>query len=70
MKAVAYIRVSDPRQVDGYSLDNQERSFRDLCHSRGWEPGKIYREEGKSAHVDSINKRPVFRQLIGDAGKN
>ena len=31
---------------------------------------KIYREEGKSAHVDAIGKRPVFRQLLDDAGKH
>ena len=70
MKAVAYIRVSDSSQVEGHSLDAQERLFQELCKSRGWEPGKIYREEGKSAHVDSINKRPVFRQLLDDAGDN
>ena len=70
MKAVAYIRVSKPDQVDGYSLDAQERLFRELCQTRDWEPVSIYREEGKSAHVDSINKRPAFRQLLGDAGKN
>ena len=70
MKAVAYIRVSSQDQVDGHSLDAQERLFRELCQNRGWEPLRVYREEGKSAHVDSINKRPVFRQLIGDAGKN
>jgi len=67
---VAYIRVSKPDQVDGYSLDAQERTFRDLCHSRCWEPGKIYREEGKSSHVDSISKRPVFRQLLDDSGNH
>ena len=57
MKAVAYIRVSSQEQVDGHSLDAQERLFRELCKNRGWEPVSIYREEGKSAHVDSINKR-------------
>jgi site-specific DNA recombinase len=67
MKAVAYIRVSSQEQVDGHSLDAQERLFRELCKNRDWEPVSIYREEGKSAHVDSINKRPVFRQLLEDA---
>ena len=67
MKAVAYIRVSSQEQVDGHSLDAQERLFRELCQNRDWEPVSIYREEGRSAHVDSINKRPVFRQLLEDA---
>ena len=70
MKAVAYIRVSDSSQVDRHSLDAQERLFRELCENRGWDIGKTYREEGKSAHVDSIGKRPVFRQLLDDSANN
>ena len=69
MKAVAYIRVSTADQVDGHSLDAQERLFRELCRSREWEPAGVYREEGRSAHVDSIRKRPLFKQLLEDAGK-
>src|SRR5919106_3341353 len=69
MRAVAYIRVSDSSQVEGHSLDAQERLFHELCKNRGWLPGRTYREEGKSAHSDSIAKRPMFRQLLEDAGK-
>ncbi|HZA23068.1 MAG TPA: recombinase family protein [Dehalococcoidia bacterium] len=69
MRAVAYIRVSDSSQIDGHSLDAQERLFHELCKNRGWLPGRTYREEGKSAHSDSIAKRPMFRQLLDDAGK-
>ncbi len=69
MKAVGYIRVSTVSQVDGHSLTAQERLFRELCKNRGWEPFKVYREEGKSAHVEAISRRPVFRQLLDDAGK-
>ena len=70
MKAVPYIRASDASQIEGHSLDAQERLFRELCKSRDWEPVKIYREEGKSAHVDSISNRPVSRQLLDDAREN
>ena len=70
MRAVPYIRVSDPSQLDGHSLDAQERLLYELCRSRGWEPGKVYREEGKSAHVDAIACRPVFRQLLEDSAKS
>ena len=56
-------------QADGHSLDAQERLFRELCLKRGWTAGRIYREEGKSAHSDSIAKRPVFRQLLDDAAQ-
>ena len=67
MKAVAYVRVSDASQVEGGSLHAQERLFKELCATRGWEPTAVYREEGKTAHVDAIAKRPVFRQLLHDA---
>lgn len=70
MRAVGYIRVSDLSQVEGHSLAAQERLVRELCKSRGWEAVRVYREEGKSAHVDAISKRPVFRQLLDDAGKH
>jgi DNA invertase Pin-like site-specific DNA recombinase len=66
MRAAAYIRVSDVSQIEGHSLDAQERLFIELCKNRGWEPVRIYREEGKSAHVDAIARRPVFRKLLDD----
>ncbi len=43
MRAVAYIRVSDPSQVEGHSLNAQERLFHQLCKTKGWEPAGIYR---------------------------
>src|SRR5918996_431661 len=69
MRAVAYIRVSDLSQVEGYSLDAQERFFLQHCKTKGWTPLQVYREEGRSAHSDSIRKRPVFRQLLEDASQ-
>ena len=69
MKAAGYIRVSTVSQMDGHSLNAQERLFRELCKNRGWEPVRVYREEGKSAHVEAISRRPVFRQLLDDAGR-
>jgi site-specific DNA recombinase len=70
MKAVGYLRVSDVSQIDGHSLDAQERLFRELCKNRGWEAVRVYREEGRSAHVEAVARRPVFRQLLEDAGRN
>ena len=66
MKATAYIRVSNTEQVDGHSLEAQERAIGEYCRTRGWELVTVYREEGKSAHTDSIHKRPIFRQLLDD----
>ena len=67
MKAVSLIRASSAEQVDGHSLDAQERQFQECCISRGFDAVGIYREEGKSAHTDSISKRPVLRQFLEDA---
>ena len=68
-RAVAYLRVSSLSQVDGHSLDAQARLFNEICIKRGWVPVTVYREEGASAHSESIKKRPVFRQLMEDAKK-
>ena len=70
MRAAAYLRVSSQMQMDGHSLDAQERLFTELCQKKGWEVADIYREEGKSAHVESISKRPVFRRLLEDTAKS
>jgi site-specific DNA recombinase len=70
VKAVAYVRVSDVSQIEGHSLDAQERLFQELCKNRSWEPFHIYREEGKSAHVDAIARRPVFRKLLEDVTRH
>ena len=68
-RAVAYVRVSNLSQVDGHSLDAQARLFNEICNNRGWVPVTVYREEGASAHSESVKKRPVFRQLMEDAKK-
>ena len=68
-RAVAYVRVSSISQVDGHSLNAQERLFYELCKNRGWTPIRVYREEGRSAHSESLKKRPMFRQLHEDARK-
>ena len=64
MRAVTYIRVSDSHQVDGYSLDAQDRYYVDYCQKMDWVPTFTYREEGVSARYEAIRKRPVFQQLL------
>ncbi len=68
-RAVAYVRVSSASQVEGHSLDAQERLFHELCKTRGWKAVEVYRDEGKSAYSDSIRKRPEFRRLLDDSAK-
>jgi site-specific DNA recombinase len=69
LRAVSYIRVSDASQVDGHSLDAQERLYRELCKTREWDAVRVYREEGRSAKHDAIARRPVLRQLLDDAAQ-
>jgi site-specific DNA recombinase len=67
MRAALYIRVSSEEQVDGYSLDAQDRAGRLYCAAHGWELVGIYRDEGKSAWTDDVDKRPEFARMISHA---
>ena len=66
IRAGGYFRVSDEDQLENYSMDAQHRAFSDLCQKRGWEPIATYYEEGRSAWVESIAKRPALRQVLED----
>jgi site-specific DNA recombinase len=48
-RAVIYVRVSTGRQVQGTSLETQERDCRVYCERKGWQITRIFREEGESA---------------------
>lgn len=67
MRAAGYLRVSSESQVDGHSLAAQERQYYDFINAREWQSTGIYREEGKSAHSETISRRLVFQQLLEDA---
>jgi len=67
MKAALYARVSSEEQVEGYSIDAQRRAFQVLAEVRGWTTYREYVDEGKSARVDNINKRPAFKEMMSDA---
>ena len=47
MRAAGYIRVSDASQVEGHSLDAQERAFNGYCRNLSWTPVELYREEAR-----------------------
>ena len=61
------LSVIDEDQVDGYSLDAQRRAFGEFCRQKGWEVAETYSEEGRSAWIESIGKRPAFRRMLEDA---
>ena len=66
-RAGLYYRVSSEEQVEGYSLDAQQRAALAHCTAHGWAVAGEYRDEGKSARTDDIAARPAFRQLLADA---
>jgi site-specific DNA recombinase len=47
--AVIYIRVSTARQLQGASLETQQRACLEFCEKNGWCVLRIFREEGESA---------------------
>lgn len=67
MRAAAYVRVSSREQLEGYSLDQQERIIRDYCATHGWPPPDLFRDEGRSAFTDKTEKRPAFAAMLAAA---
>nr|MDP9469235.1 recombinase family protein [Chloroflexota bacterium] len=66
-RAALYVRVSSEEQVQGYSLDAQDRAGRIWCEAHGWGVARVYADEGKSARSDDLAKRPEFARLLADA---
>ncbi len=67
LRAGLYGRVSSEEQVEGYSLDAQDRVGRHYVAAHGWAVAEVYRDEGKSARTDDLAKRPAFQQMLADA---
>ena len=65
LKAAGYRRVSMREQIDGHSLDAQEKNIRDYAAGQGWELIEIYTDAGISAKKDS--HRPDLERLMADA---
>ena len=64
-RAVLYLRVSDPRQVETYSLETQEAACREYCQRQGWEIVAVFREEGESAKTAD---RTELKRLLAWCG--
>jgi site-specific DNA recombinase len=65
--AIIYIRVSSQEQVDGYSLQNQEKACRAFAENRGARVLEIFREEGESAKTAN---RTELQKLLRYCAKN
>lgn len=66
-RVAAYMRVSTADQAEGYSLSAQTRAIAHYVAAHGWELVETYRDEGLSARVDDIAKRPAFARMLDDA---
>ena len=65
-KAVVYIRVSDPSQIENNSLDTQEKACSLYAHRNGYEVISLFREAGisaKNTNREALKKLLVFCYL-------
>lgn len=67
MRVAGYIRVSSADQIEGYSLDAQQRAINAYCEVRGWQRPVYYADEGISARYDNVRKRPRFAAMLDAA---
>jgi site-specific DNA recombinase len=66
-RAVIYTRVSSKEQVDGYSLDTQERFCREYADRHGYRVDKVFTERGESAKTAL---RPELQSMLTYMAKN
>lgn len=70
-RAIIYIRVSDPSQIENHSLETQEKMCMDYVKSKGYEIVKIFREEGESAkHVYTRSQLSELIHYCSDKKNN
>jgi site-specific DNA recombinase len=62
--AAVLIRVSSKQQVEKVSLEEQLSTCEQLCQERGRPVGEIFREEGVSASKDTLDNRPIMREVL------
>ena len=61
-KAVIYIRVSDPSQIENNSLETQLKTCQGYAERNNWEVVEIFKEKGVSAKT--VHNRPEMRRLL------
>ncbi len=65
--AVGYVRYSSELQNET-SIVTQKRLIQEFLNKKGWKLARWYEEPEQSAKYDSIEERPVFAQLLHEAG--
>ena len=66
-RAVIYVRVSDPSQIENNSLENQENICKKYASSLDYEIIDVFREEGVSAKF--VHTRPKMMELLAFSTK-
>src|SRR5690348_6765377 len=66
--AVGYVRYSSELQ-DPTTIATQKRCIVEFAEKKGWKVVRWYSEPEQSAKYEEIERRPVFAQLLNDAGK-
>jgi DNA invertase Pin-like site-specific DNA recombinase len=64
MTTYAYTRVSTTEQVDGTSLEEQERKARGVAMIRGEEIAEVFSDAGVSGSIP-LEQRPAGKRLLG-----
>lgn len=65
-RPASYVRVSDPKQVEKFSLSSQRQLIADYCAYMQWPEPVAYSEDGHTAFLDDPYARPVFGRLLAD----
>ena len=63
-RAILYLRVSDPRQVESFSLSTQEEACREYCARNGWDVARVFREEGQSAKTTDRDQLQTLMRWV------
>ncbi len=66
LRAVGYIRVSDPKQVDNTSPETQRKAIEAYAKANGYKLNKIYSDLGETART--TDNRDEFLAMRADAG--
>ena len=66
-KCYIYTRVSTKMQVDGYSLEAQEKRCRAMAEAKGYEVIRVYHDDGKSGKT--LDGRDDFNRMLADIEK-
>jgi hypothetical protein len=65
--AVGYVRSSAEAHVS-MSVTAQKQCTTDFAERKQWKIVRRYEESEQSARYEDVERRPVFAQLLGDAG--